>query len=526
MRRLAYVVIGILLLILALFGAGFAALRSDAARNKIESALSSSLGRPVRLGGIDVALLPTPALDARDVRIGDADSNAAPGLSLTSLHVVPKVSSFLPGRTMTIERVDLRGLTIAFRRDSTGTWLLPVVPAPTPKPPAGAPPSATPAVDVRSLNVSEGRIRIVDDGLPSPKGGPTITTISDIEARLEAVGGAIKVPDFSGRLGQTTVKGSAEAGPQGTTLQLSSESIDNADLGSLFALATIAPSSDLTISGKAPFELTTTVASDFKTFVATGKASIEHVTLGTLALDAVSAPFRVERGMLTLAPFAFTFYGGKQSGAVSVDLNRTVPAYSIRSTLTGLDVNRALSATTTMKDFLQGSADLTANVKGSGNTAPDIQRSLTGSVKFKVSDGSIRMPLLAALNQALAITEGAGTDTKFQSLSATAAIGGGKARTDDLQLRAGELSIGGAGTLGFDQSLDFKLRALFSPAKSQELAGRVGAIGRLRNAGGQIDVPLTVTGTATAPKTAVDVGSAAKKQVQEELQKGLQKLFK
>jgi hypothetical protein len=54
MRRLAYVVIGILVLILALFVAGFAALKSDAARNKIESALSSSHGRPVKLGGIGV----------------------------------------------------------------------------------------------------------------------------------------------------------------------------------------------------------------------------------------------------------------------------------------------------------------------------------------------------------------------------------------------------------------------------------------------------------------------------------------
>jgi uncharacterized protein involved in outer membrane biogenesis len=526
MRRLAYVVIGILVFLLALFWAGFAALKSDAARNKIESALSGSLGRPVTLGGIHVTLLPTPALDARDVRVGNADSNAAPGLSLTSLHVVPRVSSFLPGRTMTIDRVDLRGLTIALRRDKTGKWLLPVVPAPTPKPPAGAPPSATPAVDVQNLDVREGRIRIVDDSLTSPKGGPTITTISDVEAKLEAVGGALEAPDFSGRLGKTTVRGSAEAGPRGATLHLSSESIDNADLPSLFALATIESYSDLTISGKAPFELTTTIAPDLKTFVAAGKASIERVKFGVLTLDAVSAPFRFEKGVFTLDPFAFTFYGGKQSGAVSVDLNQTVPSYSIRSTLTGLDVNRALSATTTMKDFLQGSADMTTNVKGSGNSATDIQRSLTGSVKFKVANGSIRMPLLAAINQALGITAGAGKNTKFQSFLATAAIGGGKARTDDLQLRAGELSVVGGGTLGFDQSLDFKLRALFSQAKSQELAGRVGAIGRLRNASGQIDVPLTVTGTATAPKTTVDVGSVAKKQVQEELQKGLKQLFK
>ena len=82
-------------------------------------------------------------------------------------------------------------------------------------------------------------------------------------------------------------------------------------------------------------------------------ASIERVELGILTLDAMSAPFRYEKGVFTLDPLTFTFYGGKQSGAVSVDLNRAVPSYAIRSTLTGLEVNRALSATTTMEDFLR-----------------------------------------------------------------------------------------------------------------------------------------------------------------------------
>ncbi len=526
MRKLVYVVAGVLALILALFVAGYAALKSDAARHKIESALSSSLGQPVTLGGIDVTFFPAPALDARDVRIGDADSNAAPGLSLRSLHVVPRVSSFLPGRTMTVDRIDLRGMTVALRRDKTGKWLLPVVPAPTPEPPAGAPASATPAVNVQSMNIVEGRIRIVDDSLATPQGGPTITTISDVEAKLEAVGGSLKAPEFKGKLGTTTVTGSAEAGLQGATLHLSSESIENADLPSLFHLATLEPYPDLTISGKAPFELTTTIAPDLTTFVATGKASIEHVKFGVLALDAMSATFHFEKGVFTLDPLTFTFYGGKQTGAVSVDMSQEVPSYSIRSSLTGLDVNRALSATTTMKDFLQGTADLTTNVTGSGSTAPAIQRTLKGSVKFKVVNGSIRMAILAAINQALGITEGTTKDTKFQSFSATAAIGGGKARTNDLQLRAGELSVLGGGTLGFDQSLDFKLRVLFSKAKSQELAGRVGLLGRLRNANGEIEAPLTIKGTTMAPKTSLDLGSVNKKQLQGELQKGLQKLFK
>jgi uncharacterized protein involved in outer membrane biogenesis len=524
MRRLLYVLIALAVLVLALFGLGYAALHSSAVKQKIEAGLTSALGQPVTLGSIGVGLFPTPTLDARDVRIGAADSNAAPGLSLTSLHVVPDVASFLPGRTITINHVELRGLTIALRKDKTGKWLLPVAPAPAPAPatPAGGAKGSAPAVDLKLLQVRDGRIRIVDDSLTGPKGAPTVTTISSMAADLEASGGALKAPRFTGTLGSTTVTGAAEAGPKGASLHLESASIENADLPSLFALAGLPPYPGLSISGKAPFELNTTVAPDFKTFVASGKATIDKVKFGTMVLDAMSAQFRFEKGVFTLDPFTLTFFGGKQQGSVAIDLSQPAPVYAIKSSLSGLDVNRALSATTTMKDFLLGTASVTTNVKGSGSTAPAIQKSLAGTVKFQLVNGVIKnFPLLARINEAIGITEGNDKDTKFESFSGTAAIGGGKARTDDLLLKAGELSMAGAGVMGFDQSLDFKLQAIISAAK----AAKLGPVAYLRNSQGEIAIPVTVSGTATAPKYGIPVGAVAKKAVQEQVQQGLQKLF-
>ncbi len=521
MRRLLYGPIALVVLVLALFGLGYAALHSSAVKQKIEAGLTSALGQPVTLGSIGVGLFPTPALDARDVRIGAADSNAAPGLSLTSLHVVPNVASFLPGRTITINHVELRGLTIALRKDKTGKWLLPVAPAPAPAP-AGAAPGSAPSVDLKLLQVRDGRIRIVDDSLTGPKGAPTVTTISSMAADLEASGGALKAPRFTGTLGSTTVTGAAEAGPKGASLHLESASIENADLPSLFALAGLPPYPGLSISGKAPFELNTTVAPDFKTFVASGKATIDKVKFGTMVLDAMSAQFRFEKGVFTLDPFTFTFFGGKQQGSVAIDMSQPAPVYAIKSSLSGLDVNRALSATTTMKDFLLGTASVTTNVKGSGSSAPAIQKSLAGTVKFQLVNGVIKnFPLLARINEAIGITEGNDKDTKFETFSGTADIGGGKAKTNDLLLKAGELSVTGAGVMGFDQSLDFKLQAIISAAK----AAKLGPVAHLRNSQGEISIPVTVSGTATAPKYGIPVGGVAKKAVQEQVQKGLQKLF-
>ncbi len=525
MRRLPFIVVGLVVLIIVLVGVGFGLINSSAARTKISQALSSALGQPVAIGGFKVGLLPVPALEARDVRIGGADSNAAPGLSLTELRVLPKLTSVLPGRPLVVNRVDLKGLTIALRRDQSGKWLLPVPPAPT-----GGGGASGPGVELQRLQATGGRIRIVDDSLRTKSGGPTVTTITDVEAEVQAGGGTIKVPNFTGKLGTTSVKGSAEAGPKGATLHLASESIENADLPALFGLAGMPPNPELSISGKAPFELTTNIAPDFKTFVATGKASIDHVKYGTLPLDAMSSVFRFENHVFTLDPLRFTFFGGKQQGTVSVDLNSKEPVYTIKSSLAGMDVNRALSATTSNKNFLFGTANLTTNVKGSGNTAPAIQKSLAGTMKFQLANGVIKnFPLLARVNQALGITGGDDKDTKFDSFSASAAIGGGKAQTNDLLLKAGELSMAGAGTFGFDQSLNFKLQTILSAAKAQQLEAKFG-LGKLTSSKGDVTIPITVTGTTTAPKYSVDIQSVAKKeatkQAQQQIQNGLMKLFK
>jgi len=525
MRRLLFIVIGIVVLLIVLVGVGFGLINSSAARAKIAQSLSSALGQPVTIGGFKVALLPVPALQAKDVRIGGADSNAAPGLSLTELRVMPELSSVLPGRPLVVNRVDLKGLAIALRRDKSGKWLLPVAPAPP-----GGGGGAAPSVELRRLQATGAKIRIVDDSLRTKSGGPTITTITDVEAELQAAAGVIKAPSFTGKLGTTAVNGSAEAGQKGATLHLASESIENADLPSLFALAGMPPNPDLTISGKAPFELNTNIAPDFKTFVATGKASIQRVKYGTFVLDQMSSPFRFENSVFTLDPLRFIFFGGKQQGTISVDLKPAAPVYTIKSSLTGLDVNQALSATTSNKNFLFGTASLATNVKGSGNTAPAIQKTLSGTMKFQLVNGVIKnFPLLATVNQVLGITGGDSKDTKFDSFSASAAIGGGKARTNDLLLKAGELNMTGAGTFGFDQSLNFKLQTILSAAKAQQLMGKIG-LGTLSTTQGDVAIPVSVTGTTTAPKYSVDVQSVAKTQAthqaQQQIEKGLMKLFK
>jgi uncharacterized protein involved in outer membrane biogenesis len=524
MRRLLYFLGAVIALLLILAFGALQALKTEAVRTRIASALSNSLGQPVTIGGLSLSLLPIPALSAKAVRIGGAGPAAAPGISVTALRAVPRLSSLLPGRTRTIDQVELKGLVISVRRDTAGRWLLPVAPVGGVRADTG---TAATGIDLSRIRVRDGAIRMVDDRLRAASGGPRVTAITGIEATMQALGGRVRIPEMSGHLGQTVVSGSTAMDPTGARIELRTESVHPEDLPALFALAGMEPYPGLSIAGKAPLEMSVSFAPGFANQTATGTAAIGRMSLKKLALENVRAPFRFEHEVLTLDPLTFNGYGGRGDFTVSVDRSKPTAAYTLRGSLQGLDVNQALSQTTTMKNMVEGKARLNGNVRGSGDSAAAIARTLAGTLKFEMTDGVLRnFPLLAAINRALGLTEGTDRDTRFQSLSGTATVGGGRARSNDLALRAGELTLTGSGSMGFDRSLDLRMVAGLSPALTQQLAERVGALGRLANDRGQLAFPVRITGTMTAPKIAVDVGSIAKQQLRKGIESGLlNKLF-
>src|SRR5688500_13316381 len=126
MRRLLVGLLGGVALVLVLLVVGLQSLQTETARRRIAAALSESMGQPVALGKLSVSLLPKPALAARAIRIGHADSAGEPGISATELRVVPRLESLLPGRDLSIAEAELDSLIITAKRDSTGRWLLPL----------------------------------------------------------------------------------------------------------------------------------------------------------------------------------------------------------------------------------------------------------------------------------------------------------------------------------------------------------------------------------------------------------------
>jgi uncharacterized protein involved in outer membrane biogenesis len=179
-----------------------------------------------------------------------------------------------------------------------------------------------------------------------------------------------------------------------------------------------------------------------------------------------------------------------------------------------------------MHHMLTGTAHVSADVKGSGTTAADIQRSLAGTVGFGVAKGAVtNFPMLATIDKALGASAASAQSTKFDSLTGTATIGGGHAQTNNLTLKAGDLTMTGQGTYGFDQSLNFKTLTQLSAAKSADLARQVALVKNLETQQGTLAVPVTVTGTAASPKFGIDVKTLAKQHLRGGLQQQLSKFL-
>jgi len=116
----------------------------------------------------------------------------------------------------------------------------------------------------------------------------------------------------------------------------------------------------------------------------------------------------------------------------------------------------------------------------------------------------------------------------FSDFRGKARIAGGKADIDSA-IQSKQLKLFTTGTLGLDGSLNLSMDTRLSP----ELAARIDQRGKvtryLLDADGWSQVPLLVSGTLQAPRYGLDpkgIKAQAGKVIQNELQRGLEKLLK
>ncbi|MBI5419289.1 MAG: AsmA family protein [Deltaproteobacteria bacterium] len=247
---------------------------------------------------------------------------------------------------------------------------------------------------------------------------------------------------------------------------------------------------------------------------ARGNVRIDAGKARGLEFQDLAGIVRYEDGSLFLDSVRARLYGGEAAVSGRFRLAAPDPDFRVKVALNDVAAEEILSRKTALKDFLSGSASLTAEIGGGAKDFADFSRTAAGFGSFKVTGGKIRSvdllataPGLSGLGSVLRVAPAASGvakagETSFTDLSADFQVGGGKIRTGALRIVSGKLGLVGAAVLGFDRTLEFRGTLRLSREMSSMARGAAGRF--LTDPSGRVEIPLVISGPVTSPAVAID----------------------
>ncbi len=217
---------------------------------------------------------------------------------------------------------------------------------------------------------------------------------------------------------------------------------------------------------------------------------------------------------------------GTWQGGVDVQYDAAGVRGKSAGAIRGVDVNQILSSFTPAGDTLFGAMAIERyELNFAGRDADEIVDSLNGSGRIDLTDGKLAVfdavgTIEQHLNKLLGGDQPASGVTSFVRFGTDFEIRGQRIHAPNLLLENEAARIGGAGSLGFDESLDFDLSSLVSGALAQALGARPNTDGVAQAA-----VPLDVSGSLSAPKVRPDLKRLAQKAAVDQARSILDSLF-
>ncbi len=159
MRKLGYVIAGIVLLLVIALLAAPAFLDVNRYRPRIQAELEQHLDRPVALGTIHLRLLP-PSFRVENVVIAEdpALHTGRPFAQVPNLYVKPRLLPLLSG-TVELSALELERPQVELIRTAQGNWNFATIGKTSAKPPGA---SASPAVVLDHLQLTDGQMALTD----------------------------------------------------------------------------------------------------------------------------------------------------------------------------------------------------------------------------------------------------------------------------------------------------------------------------------------------------------------------------
>lgn len=273
--------------------------------------------------------------------------------------------------------------------------------------------------------------------------------------------------------------------------------------------------------------------------------SADSIDLGQFKLGQTRALLRNDDSRMVFELREIAAYAGTVTGEFVMN-NRSGLSVGGKLFASGIDMQAVLRDAAGI-ERLTGAAEAEMSFLGSGSTVDAIMKSLSGKGAIQFGQGTI---LGLDLDRLMRSGATGGGTTVFDSLGATWAIEGGVMRNDDLLLSLSNYEARGAGQVGLgDQNIDYTFTPVALRANEDNgIAIPVRMVGPWSDVSIRPDLEAAIDLNFSAEKERIkqqakdvvreklaeelnitdqdaDIGEAAKQKLEDEVKKGLLKLF-
>lgn len=486
MIRRILLALAVLLVVAA--GAVYWFFSGDGMRRAFEQQATAWLGQPVRIVNATGRLFPRIAVKLTDVRVGEPVR-----LALADVEVSTGLRALLSRRVedATIVLSDSRiDLPLSFSLPSTN---------------ANAPSSTSGSFTVASISA----ISLRDVALTSR--GRTIVVSADSALN----GSRLTVSRFTARSGETSVEASGLVDLEPSVSAKLEASANRLDFDDLMALA------DAFTAPPAAQRAGALVPGRIEARLSAERGSIAGVELGRLAGTLVAQGNRVN-----LTPASFEVFGGKYAGGLAAELGTDRMTASLVARITDLDVAQ-LAAFGGVPGAITGRLTGNGRFTGRGADFAAVFAAANGTGSATISDGTIRglelvRTVVLFFGRPSADAPQA-SGSRFEQIAAAFGLSRQVVTTEALTLRSPDVDVAASGTLAIPTKA---LAGRATLMLSEALSAQAGTdLARFTREGDRVVLPAVLGGTLERPRVTIDAAAAARRGLQNEVQRRLKGLF-
>lgn len=241
-----------------------------------------------------------------------------------------------------------------------------------------------------------------------------------------------------------------------------------------------------------------------------GKLEVGSLIAQKLTFTNVLLQVTANKGVLDLKPLKLDLYDGQFDGAIQINAQGKEPAYKVRQKLSSFQIGRFL------KDFMgddmvSGGANMDVNIQTKGEWLSQLKSALDGDVKILIKDGALKgfnlrheLDLAKAKLKGKKVPEQQARQTDFSALSLSGVIRQGVFSSQDLNMQAPLVRVGGQGSADLvKETVDYLVNAKIVGTTKGQQGGEADDLSGL-------EIPVAITGPWIAPEIDVQLDEMLK----------------